>query len=805
MNYSLQEITTIVSGKLDPGPDLTISHVSTDSRNIQYGDKTMFIALETEKADGHQYLQDAYTKGVRVFLVSEIFQKLPEDVSFILVADTLVALQKLAAFHRNKFDIPVIAITGSNGKTIVKEWLSQLLSLKYFVVKSPKSYNSQIGVPLSVLEMNEHHEIAVFEAGISTYGEMTLLQEILKPSIGVFTNIGSAHAQGFKTTKDKAQEKALLFVNTPKVVFPQAQKHIVKVLKKGQSFAWGNEGFFHVSEKVIAEGNIDIVLTHLEDSYAFKLPFTDDSSFENALNAICTCLLMNVSVEDIQHGLNGFKPLAMRLQQKKGVNGVVLIDDTYNNDIQGLEVALSFLNQQGEGHQKSVILSDLQQTEENKKEVYKRVAELINGAKLKKFVGIGIDICEYKKYFGKEAVFFKSKEAFVKSADFHFSNEYLLVKGAREFALESLVKGLESVIHDTRLEIDLGAIIHNYNYYRSLLLPTTKMMVMVKALSYGSGTAEIARVLEYNHVAYLAVAYVEEGVKLRQQGIKTPIMVMNMAEEALAKMARYNLEPEIYSLKQLKKVVDFEADLGIHIKLDTGMRRLGFEQDESEELLNILREKRITVKSVFTHLAGADEAIHDTYTAQQFDLFDTYYDRIANVLGYTPIKHALNSSGIVRFTDYQYDMVRLGIGLYGVESSGEKQEKLLTVGELKTTISQVKTIKKGETVGYGRKGKVFKDTKIATLPIGYADGYDRRFSNGGGAMLVKGQKVPVIGNVCMDMTMIDVTGLEVEEGDEVLVFGKGNPVWEYAEKIGTISYELLTNISERVKRVFYMS
>ncbi len=792
-----------------------VVHLLTDSRKLSQPAGTVFFAIRGKYNDGHKYLSQLYRQGVRTFVVEQgepaALTHLYPEASILLVKDSLQALQQVAAWHRQQFQIPVIGVTGSNGKTIVKEWLAQLLSPDELVVKSPRSYNSQLGVPLSVWQLNANHTLAIFEAGISLPGEMEKLQQIIRPTLGLFTNIGSAHNEGFASLEQKVAEKLKLFAHV-ELLFYCADHTLVHQAVQRQSintFTWGRrqEADVTINATTTAGHRTIVVYTYLGQKQRLALPFTDEASVENALHCLAVLLQRSLPLSEIQDRLDRLHPVAMRLEMKEAINGCYLIDDTYNNDLGGLAIALNLQASQPQRGAHTLILSDLLESGLAEEALYKQVAELVQPHRVQRLIGIGPVISKYRHLFG-EAVFYTSTADFLKAFDSaNFRNEVILVKGARVFGFEKIVQAFQQKVHGTVLEVNLDALVHNLNFYRSRLMPDTKLMVMVKAFAYGSGSFEVANLLQFHRVDYLAVAYADEGVMLREHGITLPIMVMNPAPDSFAKLQQYTLEPEIYALEQLQAFVASLEEgnkYKIHLKLDTGMHRLGFVSEDFEALFDLLQQyPQVQVVSAFSHLAGADEALHNDFSQQQIATFRSMATEVEARLGYSVTKHILNSAGIVRFPEHQLDMVRLGIGLYGVEATGSEQEALRPVSTLKTTVSQVKSINAGETVGYSRKGIADVAKTIATIAIGYADGYDRRFSNGVGQVLVQGQRRPLIGNVCMDMCMVDVTGLQVKAGDEVIVFGPQLTLVELANAIGTIPYELLTNVSTRVKRVFF--
>jgi len=801
-------------------PELSIQHLLTDSRSGIQNEASLFFAIRGERHDGHQYVPELYERGVRQFVVEKVPAKSLPDANILLVNNSVRALQQVATYHRNQFSIPVVGITGSNGKTIVKEWLSQLLSSSERVVRNPKSYNSQVGVPLAVWSMNSSHTVGVFEAGISKIGEMGHLAEILQPTYGIFTNIGSAHDSGFDSRKQKVKEKAQLFTTAEKIIYRKDYSLIDEVLTDFFSvekcISWSTEqkdlSTYRVEwNSFERETEITIWQRETGDKQQFAVPFSDLASLENITHALVLGHSADYDLTAWLSVLSQLRPVSMRMEWKQGINHCYLVDDSYSNDLMSLQLALDFLKQQTQNERYTVILSDVLQSGETPAVLYRKVADLLQQKGVTRLMGIGPEISSQSAIFEKypyAVELYANPSEFLgtfRSASFHHEN--ILIKGARTFHFEQIVRRLQQKIHSTVLEINLDALTNNLNVYRSRLAPATKIMVMVKAFSYGGAAFEVANLLQFHQVDYLGVAYADEGVRLREHGIRTPILVLNPAPEAFEKMLEYQLEPEIYSLQLLTHFVealgDQAGELPIHIKLDTGMHRLGFSPTEVDQLVVRLGEYPLRVASIFSHLAASDEVQHDAFTEEQVQKYLMGYQKITSVLNQRPLRHILNSAGIIRFPQYQWDMVRLGIGLYGVESAGQFPQMLQPVGTLKTVISQIKRLKKGETVGYGRRGKVEKDMTIATIAIGYADGFDRGFGNGKAKIWVHGQWAPTVGSVCMDMAMIDITGIDATEGDEVIVFGLPVTVETLAQQIDTIPYEILTNIGERVKRVFY--
>jgi alanine racemase len=792
--------------------DAIIENISIDSRSLQNGPKTLFFALVGRNHDAHLYIKDLIAKGVHSFVVTHISEGLEGKANFLIVENTLNALQQIAAYHRKLFAFPVIGLTGSNGKTIVKEWLNFLLSPDYNIIRSPKSYNSQVGVPLSVLGINEYHNLGIFEAGISTITEMEKLEKIIQPTIGILTNIGSAHDEGFKNTEEKTKEKMLLF-NHSGVVICQKNNDVEQFISsKTKTISWSftdTTATVFVFKKEHTHEHTLIQYTYQGNISTLKIPFVDDASIENVISCLLVLLYLEYDAKTIQNRIELLYPIEMRLKVKKGINNCSLIDDSYSSDFQSLKIALDFLESQKQHQKKTVVLSDIFQSGLSNEVLYSKVSELIVSNNINRVIGIGETISILKIKL-PNAVFFKDTNEFLLHLDqLNFENETILIKGARSFQFEEIVAALAEKTHETVLEINLNAISHNFNFFKSKLKPTTKMMVMVKAFGYGNGGFEIAKLLEHHKVDYLGVAFADEGISLKMAGIKLPIMVLNPESTSFSAIIQHQLEPEIYSLKGLvaflkiaehKKLKDFP----IHIKLDTGMHRLGFEVDTIEDLIATLKgNQTVKVKSILSHLATSDDLQHKDFVRFQIDLFEKLSSRLIDELQINPIRHILNTSGISNFAEAQYDMVRLGIGLYGVSNDPEEQKQLENVGTLKSIISQIRTIQPSESVGYGRRFIANQPMKIATIPIGYADGIARSWGNGIGFVTIKNKKASILGSICMDMLMVDVTEIECKEGDAAVIFGESPTVNYIAEKLHTIPYEILTSISQRVKRVFY--
>ena len=786
--------------------DRSVQTLLTDSRKAVISENSVFFAMSGSRHDGHKFLKELYQLGLRQFVVEhEISVSSFPGANILRVDSCIAALQAVSIHHRNQFHIPVVGITGSNGKTIVKEWLAQSLAPEMQVVKNPGSYNSQIGVPLAVWQINHHHDIGIFEAGISRGGEMEKLQAIIQPTIGIFTNVGSAHDEGFTSRKQKAEEKSRLFRYCERVVCCKEHTLIIEALAEHKIplFTWSTQGEADVHIKPLDSHHYNV--TYKKESFTISLPFADAASLENAFHVMTFLLLRSYTSDVIRQRLQHLQPVAMRLELKQGVNGSIIIDDSYNNDLAGLRISLDYLKNQ-QKTKKTLILSDILQSGLADAELMKEIRNMITSAGVKKFIGIGPKLQAHRNFF-PQAHLFDTTDAFLSSFQpENFSDEVILVKGARPFQFEKIVRRMQRKVHGTVMEINLNAMIHNLNYFKSVVRPGVKLMAMVKAFAYGSGSEEVANLLQYHRVDYLGVAYADEGIELRKNNISLPIMVMNPTEESFAFLRSHHLEPEMYNFRILQSLVQFlhGEPCQVHLKLETGMHRLGFEDSEIEELISILKANgNIRIVSMFSHLSGADEQQHDNFSNQQAERFIQMCDRIDSAIGYKPLRHLLNTPGILRLPKYQFDMVRLGIGLYGVDPTEEINKNLEPVATLKTVISQIKKVKAGDTIGYGRRGKAERDLTLATLAIGYADGYSRSFSRGRGKVLIHGKLAPVMGNVCMDMTMVDVTDIPAREGDEATVFGAGLPIQEVAKWIDTIPYELLTSTSERVKRVFF--
>ena len=817
MSNTIQSIALLIGAERTGSVDYNIDWLLTDSRSLGFPEETLFFALKTKRNDGHKYIDDLYKRGVRNFVVSTVPDHVEEDANYLLVKQPLRALQKLAAVHRQQFKVPVIGITGSNGKTIVKEWAYQLISPDKIVTRSPRSYNSQIGVPLSVWLMNDHTEVGIFEAGISEMGEMEALQNIIRPNIGVLTNIGGAHQENFLSIEDKCMEKLALFKDCDVIIYDADNELISSCIQKSllpaREIAWSrkdNERALYIASIQKGENSTTIQYRYLNMPNSFTIPFIDDASIENSLHSLAIALYLMIPPEKIAERMAHLEPIAMRLEVKEGKNNCVLINDSYNSDLASLDIALDFMQRRSEeaGRKRTLILSDLLETGSSNKLLYRQIAELAVSRGVHKIIGIGKEISAAASLFNIEKYFFHTTDDFLASEllpDFH--NEVILIKGARQFHFEDISDRLELKVHETILEVNLNALVNNLNYYRSKIKPETKMVCMVKASAYGAGSYEVAKTLQDHRVDYLAVAVADEGSSLRKAGITSSIMIMNPELSAFKTMFDYKLEPEVYSFYLLEKLIkaaekESVTNFPIHIKINTGMNRLGFEPEDIPQLIKRLKQQSAVIpRSVFSHLVGSDSTQFDEFTMQQISLFKEVSDQIQAEFTHKIIRHILNTAGIERYADYQFDMVRLGLGLYGVDPF--TNHILNNVSTLKTTILQIHNVKKGDSVGYSRKERLERDSRIAAIPIGYADGLDRHLGNRNAYCLVNGRKAYYVGNICMDVAMIDVTDIDCKEGDRVIIFGDELPVTTLSTILGTIPYEILTSISDRVKRIYY--
>lgn len=822
MVYTIEKVTTLIGARRYGDSESNVRWILTDSRSLCFPEETLFFAIRSGRNDGHKYIADLYRRGVRNFVVEELPQNWSEEypeANFLKVPFALEALQRLAERHRDEFNIPVVGITGSNGKTVVKEWLYQLLSPSMAVTRSPRSYNSQIGVPLSVWLLNEQSEVGVFEAGISQPGEMDALRDIIQPTVGVLTNLGAAHQENFKSMEDKCHEKLKLFHDSKAIVYPYDDEIVRKCVEsyeyKGEQIAWSMKDssvkmFVKSVDKKDTQTTISYVFNGKEASYT--LPFIDEASIANSITCAAVALHLGLTTDEIAQRMPAIEPVAMRLEVKQGQHGCTLINDSYNSDVNSLDIALDFMNRRPdhEGRRRTLILSDIYQSGEDGATLYKEVSDLAVKRGVEKFIGIGPEISRYADEIQiKEKYFFNDCNAFIESNVFgSLRNEVILLKGSRKFSFDKLTELLEQKVHETILEVNLNAVVKNLNYYRSFMKPTTKLVCMVKADAYGAGAVEVAKTLQDHRVDYLAVAVADEGVTLRKNGITCNIMIMNPEMTSFKTMFDYKLEPEVYSFRLLDALVKAAQKEGItgypvHIKLDTGMHRLGFDpRCDMDELISRLKHQNAIIpRSVFSHFVGSDSDDFDNFSAMQFKLFDEGSKKLQSAFSHKILRHMDNSAGIEHFPERQMDMCRLGLGLYGIDS--RDNSILNTVSTLKSTILQIHRVPKEETVGYSRKGVLTRDSVIGAIPIGYADGLNRRLGCGHCYCLVNGQKAPYVGNICMDVAMIDLTGIDCKEGDTVEIFGEHLPVTVLSDVLGTIPYEVLTSISNRVKRVYY--
>ncbi len=819
--YTVATFAEMLSGKwlVQGHKDEYIAHLLTDSRLFQPRQGSVFFAIRSRRNDGHKYVQDLLKRGMKNFVLSDagLAQSL-RDVNVILVDDAVAALQRMAAIHRSRFDIPVIGITGSNGKTVVKEWLFQLLQRKQNAIRSPRSYNSQVGVPMSAWLIRPQHEVAILEAGISKPGEMERLEKIIKPVTGIFTNIGEAHQENFESLAQKIEEKIKLFQNAERIIYcrdqPEVHAHLQAPhhLKQAELYSWSKHAAADLKIKV-EQGETGTYFKGIfrERERQIFIPFKDSASIENSCHCWLYLLLEGFSDEYIAEGMAALSPIAMRLEQLDGVRGSTLINDVYNSDFSSLEIALDQLMLQRKNKHYTAIISDIMQSGEPPELLYAKMAELIRSKSLDTLIGIGPKMVEFQeKFAGLNGQFYESTEAFLddfKHSD--FGDQNILVKGARSFAFERITDILSEKTHETILEIDLERLRDNLNYVRSLLNPDTGIMVMVKAFAYGSGAYEIARTLEFHGVAYLAVAYADEGITLREAGIQLPILVLNPELSSYDAMIRYRLEPQIYSFLTLERFTkalfarQSDWPYPVHIKLNTGMNRLGFDPHELDELGKRLSgNDAIEVISVFSHMAASESADFDALSRHQIEQFDAGVEKLRIQISAPFRTHLLNSQGIFRFPDQQRDYVRLGLALYGISGNAEFRKHLKPVSKLITTVSQVRTVAAGQGIGYSPKKMLSKETQVAVIPVGYADGLPRALGNGIGHVLIRGKRCPFLGNICMDMAMVDVSGTGCTAGDAVEVFGDHMDLYEMAANLKTIPYEVLTSISQRVKRVY---
>lgn len=821
MLYTIDNITALIGARRYGQAPAEIAWLLTDSRSLAFPETTLFFALRTRLGDGHRYISDLYRRGVRNFVVDTVptdRETSYPDANFLLVVNPLKALQRLAERHREEFNIPVIGVTGSNGKTVVKEWLYQLLSPSMRVTRSPRSYNSQVGVPLSVCLLDKHTQLGIFEAGISQPDEMQALRAIIQPTIGVMTNIGPAHQENFSTIEEKCHEKLSLFKDAEVIIYCADDKVIndcmASSLYTGDILAWSRrdpQRALYISRVVKEERHTAIGYTYLGQAGEFSIPFTDDASINNCLHCLAVCLCLHLPAGEISRRMATLEPVAMRLEVMQGVRGLTLINDAYNSDIVSLDIALDFMNRRPEQHteNKVLILSDILQTGLPCTELYAKVAEMIQGRGITRLIGVGPQISEAAPLFTVNKTFFATSDALLASGLLDtLSDEVVLIKGARQFGFEQITEQLSLRVHETTLHVNLEAIAENLNYYRSFMKPETKVTCMVKASAYGAGAVEIAKTLQDRGVDYLAVAVADEGAELRRAGIRTGIIVMNPEMTTFPTLFEYDLEPEVYSFKLLNALIHAAEKEGIqgfpvHIKLDTGMHRLGFNPlTDIPTLIDRLHHQSAVVpRSVFSHFVGSDSPEFDTFSARQFKLFDEASRTLQTAFPNKILRHICNSAGIERFPERHLDMVRLGLGLYGIDPIDNR--RLHNVTSLRTTILQIRNVPKGDSIGYSRRTICERDSRIAAIPIGYADGLNRHLGNRNGYCLVGGKPAPYMGNICMDVCMIDVTDIPCQEGDTVEIFGDNLPVTILSDRLDTIPYEVLTSVSNRVKRIYF--
>lgn len=822
MSYTIESIAQKIAARKVGNHPANVDWLLTDSRSLSFPEETLFFALTTKRNKGAQYIPDLYDRGVRNFVLSaEDFEELKiekEACNFLIVAHPLKALQKLAEQHREQFHVPIIGITGSNGKTIAKEWLHQLMGPDRVIVRSPRSYNSQIGVPLSVWQMNEEAELGIFEAGISEMGEMRALQNIIKPTIGILTNIGGAHQENFFSLQEKCMEKLSLFKNCDVVIYNGDNEMICNCVAKSmltaREIAWScrdAERPLYISKILKKEDHTVISYRYLGMDNTFCIPFIDDASIENSLNCLAACLYLMMPADQITERMVKLEPIAMRLEVKEGKNGCIIINDSYNSDLGSLDIALDFLYRRSssKGLKRTLILSDILETGQNTSALYRKVAQLVRSRSIDKLIGVGPELSSCSARFDDvEKYFFADTEALLASKLLkELKDEVILIKGSRSFNFDLVSEELELKMHETILEVNLGAMVANLNHYRAMLRPETKMMCMVKASAYGAGSYEIAKTLQEHHVDYLAVAVADEGAELRKAGITASIIIMNPELTTFKTMFDYKLEPEVYSFHLLDALIKAAEKEGIthfpiHVKLDTGMHRLGFAPEEMPQLIRRLKNQHAVIaRSVFSHFAGSDGEQYDDFTQKQIEMFEKASGELQMAFTHKILRHICNTAGIERFPEAHYDMVRLGLGLYGINPIDNSI--LRNVSTLRTTILQIRDVPEEETVGYSRMGRLTRPTRIAALPIGYADGLNRLLGCGRGYCTVNGQQAAYVGNICMDVCMIDVTDIDCREGDHAIIFGEEPSIIEISEILNTIPYEVLTSISTRVKRIYF--
>ena len=812
MNYTTKEIAEITQSQIIGDKNLQIHHIAFDSRNIYSTLKTAFIAINTHKNSGEKYISQAIEKGIKI-IISENFYSEYDGITWIIVENSVKFLQDLAHYHIENQPIKTIGITGSNGKTIVKEWLYQCLWNEFPTVKSPKSFNSQIGLPISLLQTSEKHQVGIFEVGISKPQEMKTLEEIFSPKIGILTHIGTAHSSNFENELQLIKEKLILFKNSEIIIYNGDNEQVCEEIKTQYSdkklISFGLKT--HNDVKIICDykdRNQEILVQYFSEKLSFPANQRDEATLTNALAVICILKEFGFTNEKIVEKINNLKAVEMRLESVNGVRNNLIINDSFNLDLDSLIIAYQFINQYNRD-EKTLVLSDIFDVKNDDVSLYHKVAEITNQQNFKQIFLVGNQISRFQEKFNAKTFTFSTTKELVESQQLNsIENQLILLKGARIFEFEKIKSHLELQKHDTVLEINLNAILHNINVHKSLLKPETKMCAMVKAYSYGLGGYEIAEFLQHHHIDYLGVAYADEGVDLRKNGITTPILVMNPEQGSYDVIIDYNLEPEIYSLRVLElfanqlQLKGIQQKYPIHIKVETGMHRLGFKEHEIDELVENLKKYNVKVASIFSHLSSADVPEEDDYTMEQIHTFQRVSSKISEALGYQPIRHILNTAGITYYSDYQFEMVRIGIGMVGISANPKVKKQLQNAVTFKTVISQISEVKQGESIGYNRKYKAEKDTRIATIPVGYADGIPRLIGNKKGFVGIQNQKVSIVGNICMDMLMVDLQNIKAKEGDEVIIFN-GNPTLEeFSGYCQTIPYEVLTSISRRVKRIY---
>ncbi|UEQ75116.1 bifunctional UDP-N-acetylmuramoyl-tripeptide:D-alanyl-D-alanine ligase/alanine racemase [Chryseobacterium arthrosphaerae] len=812
MNYTVQHIAEITNAQVIGDGNLMIRNIAYDSRIIYSTKNTAFIAINTHKNSGEKFIESAIDRGIGV-IISEHYDPEYNNVTWIIVENSVDFLQKLARYHFENSHIQSIGITGSNGKTILKEWLYQCLWNEFPTVKSPKSFNSQIGLPLSLLQINSNHKLGIFEVGISKPDEMEKLEHIFHPQIGLLTHIGTAHAANFSSEEQLIDEKIRLFKDSEVIIYNGDNSSVDQKIKKSYSGRKLISYGFKKENNVFIKNNIsrdeNIIVEYFGEEISFPAHQRDEATLTNAMALITVLKELNIENKKIVEKINLLKAVEMRLESIEGIKGNIIIDDSFNLDLDSLKTALQFLKEYNKS-KKSLVLTDIVGVNVNSQELYEEVSELVNEQRFDSVFLIGDEISKFSELFkAKTYTFIDTKELIESKHLTEIENQIILLKGARKFEIEKLKDILELRKHDTVLEVNLNAILHNINYHKSLLKPGTKMMAMVKANAYGLGSFEVSEFLQHHHIDYLGVAYVDEGVELRKKGITTPIIVMNPEQHSYQTIIEYDLEPEIYSFRVLELFYEavqksgYDKKYPIHIKLETGMHRLGFKDFELDQLSETLSGKNLKVQSMFSHLSSSDMPEERAFTLKQFEVFERNSSYLIEKLGYTPIRHILNSSGITSYSDHQYDMVRIGIGMLGESSDNEIQKQLQSVVSFKTVISQISMVEGGESVGYSRRYKADHLTRIATVPVGYADGIPRLIGNQVGSLGVNKTLAPIVGNICMDMMMINVDNIpNVKEGDTVTVFNAKPSLKEFAGYCKTITYEVLTSISPRVKRIY---